>query len=221
MSVEECSSGLSRKFDKIQLSLLVTTHMLVDSHACCLSLCLNFIRRNLLSLTMASRPVPAVINDDDTVAPPPPRPQWRTLQTVYDTGFAESRASLRVNTDHGDSKCVKGGVWLQRYGDTLLFRLAYEGHDAPSGRINLEKKVRGCVYLPADDLVDWGIRMRIDTTSTGVDVQLIHMQFNSFLSADGFLDLKITIPLGDNNDETFFAGLIFADQERRRILGGR
>ena len=215
--------GFIMEFDKIQLSLLVTTHMLaVDSHACCclFCVCLNFPQAPS-SLTMATS-IPAVINDDDTVAPPPPRPQWRTLETVYDAGFAElPRASLRVNYDHGGWKCIKGGLLLQRYGDTLLFRIAYEGHDAPSGRINLEKKVRGCVYLPADDWVDWGIRMRIDTTSTGVDVQLIQIDFNSFLSADGPLDLTITIPLDDNNDETFFAGLVFADQERRRILGGR
>ena len=154
------------------------------------------------------------------MAPPPPRPQWHTLRSLYDTHRAESRASLRVYSENGNS-CVKGAVRLQRYGDTLLFRLAYEGNDAPGGRVT-DKTRRGCVYLPAEDLVNWGIRMRMDRTSTGRDVQVIDMQFGAgILCADGHLSITITIPMSDDSDDTFFAGLIFADQERRRILTGR
>jgi hypothetical protein len=165
--------------------------------------------------------IPAVINDEDSAAPLPPRPQWRTVESIIDTGVAESRATLNVLTDAGIS-CVKGAIKLQRYGDHLLFRLGYEGYDAPNNQINYEKTRKGCVYLPADDLVEWNIQMNIEEKSSGFDVQQIRMQFGSgVLCADGRLSITITIILSDDNDERFYAALTSADEERRHILNAR
>jgi hypothetical protein len=160
---------------------------------------------------------PAVINDEDSTAPPRPRPRWRTLESVYDTGFEESRATLLVINDAGLS-CMKGAIRLQRYDDTILFRLAYEGYDAPHRKINFDKTRKGCVYLPADDLVNWDFEITVEEKDSGFDVQTIRMRFpHSSVCGDGPLTITITIILSDDNDERFSAALLSAKEERSSV----
>lgn len=165
--------------------------------------------------------IPVVIADEDSAMPSPPRPKWHTIESVYDTGFAESQTTLQVMTDAGLS-CVKGGIRLQRFGETLLFRLAYEGYDAPNNEIDFDKTRKGCVYLPSDDLVEWDFRMTIEEKSSGINVQKIRMQFGSAsLCADGHLSITISIIQSDDNDDRFYTALISANQERGAILSAR
>lgn len=153
---------------------------------------------------MANQPA-SIVEDESPLCPP----KWTSLESVR-------RASLQVYCQLGNF-CVTGVLCLQRFGPSQLFRIAFDGFDTQNGEVNQENPKKGTVYL-STDVESWEITYERDDPRKATDTQNINVVFTPGLfGVDGISWIRITIPVSDDNDDTFFTALLSADEERRRI----
>ena len=139
---------------------------------------------------------------------------WSAVKTKTNGLSASVRASLRWWDAYGDHQ-VKGTIILQRFLDTPIFRIAYDGHQVSStkGMKGDGARVIGSVYLP----VDVALPTEVEHELLNSKHACAHGLCVTFAAnSDALNKLQIVIPIvraqNDGMGNLFKEGLIYAEQ---------